>query len=315
MVAATTEPPGSSILVIVDDASSAEAVLGWAVHQAGRRHSRVNVLYVPAFPWTGEGWMLDPQIIEQGQKDLAASLDYLGAGSQASLDVGDPEESTTEGIRAKALKDPHGLVIVGPLDTNSLVSLVFGSNHDVAGPELPVVVVPRSAWSTPLPLSRPATLTVGFHGSDPATDALAWAVSEAHRRNGVVRAVMAWYEGDYGGLGGPVAITARPSSLVGRSAVKLAADSLSRCGVPTDRVSAIARRGMPASILVQEATGSDLLAISAGQSTVFGHRTLGAVTLACVKRSPVPVVIVPSHAGDDTPRCRPDTETAETASA
>lgn len=297
MFAATTEPPGSSILVIVHDASSAEAVLGWALHQAGRRHSRVNVLYMPAFPWTGEGCMLDAQIVEQGQKELAASLDYLGAESQASLDVGDPEESTTEAIRAKALKDPDGLVIVGPLDANSLVSLVFGSNpYDVAGPELPLVVVPRSAWSTPLPLSTPATLTVGFHGSDPATDALAWAVSEAHRRNGVVRAVMAWYEGDYGGLGGPVAITARPSSLVGRSAVKLAADSLSRCGVPTDRVTSIARRGMPASILIQEATGSDLLAISAGQSTVFGHRTLGAVTLGCVMRSPVPVVIVPGHA-------------------
>jgi nucleotide-binding universal stress UspA family protein len=286
----------SPILVIVDDAGSAEAVLGWALHQGGLRCSRVRVLYLPAFPYAGDGATLDPGTIERGQKELTASLDYLGAGSRASLYIGDPEESTTEAIRAYALRDPNALVMVGPLGVNTLANLVFGSGpHDVdRRPELPVVVVPRSAWSTPLPRSTQSRVTVGFHGSDPAVDALAWAVAEADRRNGVVRAVMAWCEGDYGGLGGPVPIVAHPSSLVARSADKLAADSLSRCGVPTDRVSAVARRGMPASILIKEATGSDLLAIGAGQSTVFGHRRLGAVTLACVARSPVPVVIVPA---------------------
>ena len=57
---------------------------------------------------------------------------------------------------------------------------------------------------------------------------------------------MAWCKGDFGGLGGPVQIVAVPPSVVGRSAHQLAADSLSRCGLRTDRVSAIARRGMPA---------------------------------------------------------------------
>jgi hypothetical protein len=52
----------------------------------------------------------------------------------------------------------------------------------------------------------------------------------------------------------------------------------------------------PASLLIKEAAGSDLLVISAGQSTVFGSPTLGAITLACLTRSPVPVVIVPGQA-------------------
>ncbi len=292
---AATNQPGWPVLVIVGDASSAEPVLGWALHQAARRHSRVNVLYLPLFPGSGDGQALDPGMTKQGQKELTASLEYLGAGSRASLHVGKPEESTTEAIRAMALEDPHGLVMVGPLDINTLVALVFGPKPYDA-PKLPVMVVPRSAWSTAPPRSTPATVTVGFHGTDPAVDALTWAVAEANRRNGAVRAVMAWCEGDYGGLGGPVAITVPPSCLVGRSADKLAADSLAGCGVPTDRVSAIARRGMPSSILIQEATGSDLLAVSAGQASVHGHRTLGAVTLACLARSPVPVVLVPSYA-------------------
>jgi nucleotide-binding universal stress UspA family protein len=289
----------------VADPGSDEAILGWALHQGERRHSRVCVLYLPAFPYAGEGPAPDAGIVEKGQEQLTASLKYLDAGSRASLYTGGPEESTTEAIRANALKDPHGLVMVGPLDRTTIVSLVFGAGrYDVDHrPELPVVLVPRSAWTTDLPRSTPSTVTVGFHGSDPAVDALAWAVGEAERRNGSVSAVMAWYEGDYGGLGGPVPILARPSSLVRRSADKLAADSLSRCGVLTDRVSAIARRGMPASILMKEATGSDLLVVSAGQTTVFGHRTLGPVTLACVNRSPVPVVIVPGHAGQVGASC------------
>jgi nucleotide-binding universal stress UspA family protein len=300
VVSVKGQSPDSSISVIVDDASSAEAVLRWALHQARRRGSRISVLYLPAFPRVGDGPTVDPGITEQGRKELTASLDYLGAGSRATVCIPEPEESTAEAIRARALKEPDGLVVVGPLDTNSLVSLVFGAApYGAGGPELPLVVVPRTAWSTAPPRSTPARLTVGFHGSDPAIDALAWAVAEANRRNGVVRAVMAWSEGDYGGLGGPVAITVPPSTLVGRSAHKLAADSLSRCGVPTDRVSAVARRGMPSSILTKEAMGSDLLAIGAGRSAVYGRRTLGAVTLACVTRSPVPVVIVPSHGGGD----------------
>jgi hypothetical protein len=67
---------------------------------------------------------------------------------------------------------------------------------------------------------------------------------------------------------------------------------------------------MPASTLIQEAAGSDLLVISAGHSTVHGHRTLGAITLACVTRSPVPVVIVPNPAAGDAARRHSGAESA-----
>jgi nucleotide-binding universal stress UspA family protein len=285
-------------LVVVDDARSAEALLGWSLHQAGRRHSHIEVCYVPAFPYEGQGWIVDPETVGQGRKELTATLDRLGAGSRVALALGALEESTTEAVRARALDDPQGLLMVGPLAANTLVRLVFRSDpHGVdAGPALPLVVVPGSAWTSVPPCSTPSWVTVGFHGSDPAAEALAWAVAEANRRGGLVRAVMAWCEGDYGGLGGPVPVRARHAGLVARSAQKLADESLSRCGVPTDRVRAVARRGMPASLLIEEAVGSDLLVISAGRSTVFGYPTLGPITLACLARSPVPVVIVPGQA-------------------
>jgi nucleotide-binding universal stress UspA family protein len=253
----------------------------------------MNVLYVPSFPYDDRGGIPEPRFVVSGRKELAAMLDRLGAGSQARLFVGDPGESTIEAVRARAMSDGNDLVMVGPLGSDTLVKLVFGSDRCVhAGSELPVAVVPRSAWSTAPPRSIPSRLTVGFHGSDPAVAALAWAVSEANRRDATVHAILAWCEGDYGGLGGSVRIAAGFPSTAGRSACHLAADSLSSCGVTTSRVRAIARRGVPAATLIRAATGSDLLAIGTGRSAVCGHRTLGAITLGCLTGSPVPVVLV-----------------------
>jgi len=102
--------------------------MGWALHQAGRRHSPLSVLYVPDFSGTGDERTLDPGMAEQGQKELEASLDHLGGGSRTSVHTVEPEESTAEAIRARALDDRDGLVVVGPLDTNTLVRLIFGSD-------------------------------------------------------------------------------------------------------------------------------------------------------------------------------------------
>ena len=209
--------------------------------------------------------------------------------------MGGSDQATIEAIRAKAVTEHHGLVMVGPLASSALVRLLFGSERCAdAGSTLTVTVVPRSAWSTVPPGSSPPRLTVGFHGSGPALAALTWAIGEAEQRDGVVHAVMAWCEGQYGGQGGPVRMVTDPPSAVARSARQLAADSLSTSGVRADRVSTSPRRGLPARILIGEAAGSDLLALGAGQCTVSGHRTLGAITSACLTRSSVPVVVVPS---------------------
>jgi nucleotide-binding universal stress UspA family protein len=298
VVGDTAQIPDSSVLVVVDNASSAEPLLGWSLHQARRRHSCLHVLYLPAFACAGDRRIVDPLAVELGRKEVTATLDRLGAGSRAIVGIGGRDDSTIEALRAKMMSERHGLVMVGPVPTSRLVRLVFGSDRCgvEAGPEMALSVVPRSAWSTPLPASIPPKLTVGFHGSTSAIAALAWTIGEADRRNAVVRAVMAWSEGDYGGLGGPVGIVAALPSLAGRTAHQFAADSISRCSLRTESVDVIAHRGMPSSSLVSEAAGADLLVVGAGRSTVFGHRVLGAISLACVARSPVPVVIVPDHA-------------------
>ena len=60
MVTERPQIPDSSILVVVDDANSAGALLGWSLYQACRRHSRLHVLYAPDFPHTGDRQLVDP---------------------------------------------------------------------------------------------------------------------------------------------------------------------------------------------------------------------------------------------------------------
>jgi nucleotide-binding universal stress UspA family protein len=291
----TVDTCDSSILVVVDNARSAEPLLAWSLIQACRRRVRLEVLYIPAFERAAHGCVLAQETIDQGRTELALTVDRLGARSCADIAVGDFEDSTAEAVRAKAMSGDYGLVMVGPVVANCVVKLIFGATQNDSDRDLglPIVVVPTSAWDTVLPQQTPATVTVGFDGTDPATAALAWAVAEATRRDAVVRAVMAWSEGDHGGLGGPVALPGGGIARLDRSARRWATDSLAACGVPTNRVISVARRGMPASVLVQEAAESDLLAVGAGRSVVHGHHTLGAITLACLIHSPVPVAIVP----------------------
>jgi nucleotide-binding universal stress UspA family protein len=284
-------------LVVVKNAFSADAQLAWSLHQARRRRCRLEVLYAPGFEQTDYGRLVDQETVDLGRKELDTMLDHLGASSCTVLDVGGAEYSSFDAVRTSAMTGPYGLVMVGPIGTNTVLKLIFGSAQDGSDlqTELPLVVVPRSAWATALPASIPSTLTVGFDDSGLAASALEWAVAEANRRGGVVQAVMAWCEGSYGGLGGPVAVETGRASLVGRLAHHVADDLLAASGVPTNRVTPVARRGMPSAVLVKEAAGSDLLAVGAGRSVVHGHRTLGAVTLACLARSPVPVAIVPNR--------------------
>ena len=80
----TAQTPDSSILVVIDSARSAKAILGWSLHQADRRHSRIDVLYVPAFGLADEVGIVDQATVAQDRKQLALTLDRLGAGPQTS---------------------------------------------------------------------------------------------------------------------------------------------------------------------------------------------------------------------------------------
>ena len=286
------EKLAATIVVVVDDAAGAESLLGWAVQEAGHRHSRVGVVYAPGLRYARGGLTPDDADLLRSRQQLRVALDRLQAAEHVEVDLMETEPCI-DAIRQTALTVPDGLIVARPLGRGTLGELVFGSSARRGGrvdSGIPVVVVPSRCWPPSGGLSDRSALTVGFHGSIPAGAALRWAVREADRRDALVRAVLVWYEGEYGCVGGSVAIGPNHQGRAGHAACLLASDSIAETGVPIERVTGVARRGIPTGILSAEAEGSDLLAVGAGQSVVHGYPILGVTTLGCIRRSSVPVV-------------------------
>lgn len=267
---AVSEAVDTASLVVVDDVSSADPLLEWGAFEAERRHGGMCVLSLA------------------GSKALDPVLQARQYGRD--MQVVEWSADLLDGVRAEEERVPGAMILVGPLDETVLVDLVFSLADD--GFRGPVVVVPPSAWPTRPSRSGRATLTVGFHGSGSSLPALRWAVAEATRRDGQVRAVLAWSEGPYGSVGGPVQIDLHSHEIAGVAARKLANATVAAAGLPVERVTAVARRGYPSRVLTHEAAGSDLLVVGAGRSSIDHHRFLGAAAIGCARTSPVPVAII-----------------------
>ena len=248
----------ATIVVVVDDATSTESLLGWALQEASRRHSRLGVVYVPGLRDARGGLTPDDADYLRGRQELAMALARLHAADHVDVDLMETEPCI-DAIRETALTVPDGLIVARPLGRATLGELVFGSSARTGGrvdSGIPVVVVPSRYWPPCGGLSGRSALTVGFHGSIPAGAALRWAVREADRRDALVRAVLVWCEGEYGCVGGSVAIGPYHQGRAGHAACQLASDGIAETGVPIERVAVVARRGTPTGILSAEAGGS-----------------------------------------------------------
>ena len=158
------------------------------------------------------------------------ALEHLHATDHVDVDLIEIDPGI-DSIRETARTIPDGLIVARPLGRATLAELVFGSPDRRGGridSGIPVVLVPSHCSPPCRGLSARPALTVGFHGSIPAVAALRWAVREADRRDALVRAVLVWCEGQYGCVGGSVAIGPPVKVEAGHVARQLATDSLSR---------------------------------------------------------------------------------------
>lgn len=275
----------TSVLVVVRDAAAAVPLMRWSLHEVDRRGSRLHI------------YMVGPSEGRVGRAGTDAALERLGVADQSQVELVEQSGASASSIRAEGVVLPSAVIVTGPTDQRFLTDLVFGPgphpSDEPIGP--PVIVVPRSAWSTsPSEPDRPV-LTVGFHASPPSIAAINWAVEEAEQRGGLVHAVLAWSEGEYASVGGPVPIESHLHGLPGVAAHQLIRSKVLDAGFLTATVEPIARRGFPARILTREAIGSDLLVVGSGRSIIYQQRVLGPTTLSCISSSPVPVAIVPSR--------------------
>jgi nucleotide-binding universal stress UspA family protein len=143
-------------------------------------------------------------------------------------------------------------------------------------------------------------IVVGVDGSSASKAALEWALDEARRRQAELDVVMAWDPVPmYGpGFGTGVVTEGTYEALEAstqRCVDRLVDESAARGDDLT--IHRLVRCGRPTLALLDESKGADLLVVGArGVGGVVGL-VLGSVASEVVKRSPVPVVVVPAARG------------------
>jgi len=137
-------------------------------------------------------------------------------------------------------------------------------------------------------------IVVGVDGSQSSKAALAWAIGQAELTDASVEAVMAWeYPISFAGVGyapiGSVLGTdfAENAEQMLGAAISETVDQASKI-----KVSATAREGNPARILLEAARGADLLVVGSRGHGGFTEALLGSVSQHCVYHAQCPVVIV-----------------------
>ncbi|HEX6345213.1 universal stress protein [Umezawaea sp.] len=133
-------------------------------------------------------------------------------------------------------------------------------------------------------------VVVGVDGSEAARHALEWALDEALIRGCAVRAVRVWsFE--------PMSDWAPTTLQETRDNAERALDDAVRTAVagrpsapPVEQVTA---EGDPAGALVRAASDAALLVVAGHRGERFRKVVLGSVSSACVRRSHVPVVVLP----------------------
>lgn len=138
------------------------------------------------------------------------------------------------------------------------------------------------------------SIVVGVDGSQGALRALRWAAREARLRGAALRPVTAFAFEEAVGVAGarwPVETYAdiqHRAKLVQEAALEQAADDLAGVAVDPQVVF-----GPAARVLLDAATGSDLLVVGSRGRGGFTGLLLGSVSGQCVTHAPCPVVVVP----------------------
>lgn len=144
-------------------------------------------------------------------------------------------------------------------------------------------------------------IVAGVDGSPSSVDALRWAVRQAELSGGTVDAVIAWqYPMTAGGMGW-APMSGLDDTDYAELATKALSDSVGQvvaaANVPVRQV---VRAGNPAQMLLDAASGADLLVVGSRGHGEFADALIGSVSQRCVHHARCPVVVVHSskHVAD-----------------
>jgi nucleotide-binding universal stress UspA family protein len=140
-------------------------------------------------------------------------------------------------------------------------------------------------------------IVVGVDGSEPAREALRWAVDEARRRNATVEAVYAWHQPFAAGYAEMGELDIEGFAKEAQQILDAAVDAVDATGIaPVERKLV---PGNPGSALVTEAKGAALLVVGSRGRGGFTGLLLGSVSQQVAHHAPCPLVIIPNGASND----------------
>jgi nucleotide-binding universal stress UspA family protein len=145
-------------------------------------------------------------------------------------------------------------------------------------------------------MTEPATIVVGVDGSEPAREALEYALDEAGRRGARLRVVRVLHPLE--GWSVPHGLPAPPTPAevtieVEEALRRLVADVVAtRPALGSVPVEVRALLGRPATVLVEQARRADLLVLGHRGRSGLASALLGSVCLECLLHAPCTVAVV-----------------------
>lgn len=286
------------IIVGVDDSPSSYAALDWAVGEASRRALPLHLLHVVEWPPYGLDAPPSPgreAIVLAARERVCCRAPHLVA-THETVD-GDPSGVLVDRSRHASM------IVVGNRGLGGFRSLLTGSVgvQTAAHAQCPVVVVrPHIRAQSPAeePVEQPprhavGRVVVGVDESDLSDAAVGFAFDEAASRGIGLTAVHAWH----------YPVSSSPSDVIFAVCVppdvadiqhKILAQALAAHQErhPEVPVQSVLAQGSPATVLVHESIGAELLVVGSRGHGGFAGLLLGSVSDAAIRHAGCPVAVI-----------------------
>lgn len=283
----------TEIVVGVDGSANAAAALRWAQGEAALRADQL----VAVFAWglippghAGDGHTFDVDYgAAQAQCALqAAVVDALGSEAARGVETRTVCGPAVEELRTAA--KGADLLVVGARGISGVHGVLIGSvcHQLLRRAPGPLAVVPAPVGG-PSGAGTPTRIVAGVDGSSGAQRALAWAVAEATRRDVPLDVVQAWHM-SYPALG-PAGGYLVECDAVEEAARREVEEAVA--GLDPSRVTARAVPGRAGEVILEAATGADLIVLGTRGHGAVAAALVGSVTRHVAHHTTVPLIVVP----------------------
>ena len=139
-------------------------------------------------------------------------------------------------------------------------------------------------------------IVVGVDGSPNGTVALQWAMAQARLTRASIETITAWHEPAMIGYSYGWSPVMYEGESVAAIAERILTDTVADLAAQHDHPVEIRTRvvqGHPAQVLLEAATGAQMLVVGSRGHGAFAGMLLGSVSQHCIQHAPCPVVVVP----------------------